>query len=100
MGNQNVQNGISWAEIAKSAYLAYSASTGNKNFRGEEMPDFEDLPEAIRVAWECAVRQTKICLEVSGPKIAGNLNEEQWTNWTLNKLKRSGEIKQIFNSSE
>ena len=100
MGNQNVQNGMGWAEIAKSAYLAYSASTGNKNFRGEEMPDFEDLPEAIRIAWECAVRQTSICLKLFIPETAGNLNEEQWTNWTLNRLKRSGEINQNFNSSE
>lgn len=37
--------------LAKGAYLAYGRSTGNKNFRGEEMPKWEDLPEAIRTAW-------------------------------------------------
>ena len=56
--------GMSWSEIAKSAYMAYSASTDNKNFRGEEMPKFEDLPVKIQTAWECAVRQAGICNEI------------------------------------
>jgi hypothetical protein len=41
-------------EIAKKAYAAYGVSTGNKNFRGEEMPTWDALPEAIRNAWVAA----------------------------------------------
>jgi hypothetical protein len=44
-------------EIAKSAYLAYGKVTDFKNFRGEPMPEFEALPEKIRLAWMEAVRQ-------------------------------------------
>jgi len=46
---------MSWVEIAESAYKAYAASTGNKNFRGESMPEFNDLPLAIQTAWNAAV---------------------------------------------
>jgi len=40
---------------APQAYAAYSAHTGNKNFRGEEMPAFDDLPEGIKGAWRAAL---------------------------------------------
>jgi hypothetical protein len=43
------------AERAKGAYAAYGLSMGNKNFRGEQMPMWEELPEAIRSAWKAAV---------------------------------------------
>ena len=42
-------------EVAKTAYEAYGLSTGNKNFRGEEMPTWDALPDAIRHAWVAAV---------------------------------------------
>ena len=42
------------ANAAQQAYAAYSASTGNKNFRGEEMPAWEELPPAIQAAWNAA----------------------------------------------
>jgi hypothetical protein len=42
-------------DLAKGAYGAYGLSTNNKNFRGEEMPKWEELPEAIRSAWKAAV---------------------------------------------
>lgn len=80
--------GMSWTEIAKSAYLAYAASTGNKNYQGLPMPAFEDLPETIRVAWECAVRQTRVCLEISGERRAGTLDEQQWEGYTNKRLGR------------
>lgn len=48
--------GRSWSDIAASAYAAYGHSTGNKNFRGEPMPSWDQLPAAIRTAWEAAVR--------------------------------------------
>lgn len=41
------QTGKEWSDIARHAYMAYSASTDNKNFRGEEMPAFENLPRSI-----------------------------------------------------
>lgn len=50
--------GNPYEDIAKSAYKAYAASTGNKNFRGEPMPEWEDLPISIRTAWETAVNLT------------------------------------------
>jgi len=81
--------GMSWSEIVKSAYLAYSASTDNKNFRGEEMPKFEDLPIAIQTAWECAVRQTGNCLRLAGEHHAGNLDEQSWKAWTDKRLSKS-----------
>lgn len=43
-------------DLAKGAYRAYGQSTGNKNFRGEEMPKWEELPEPIRTAWKAAVK--------------------------------------------
>lgn len=43
-------------ELAKEAYEAYGKFTDNKNFRGEEMPKWEDLPERIRGAWAAATR--------------------------------------------
>lgn len=36
------------------AYEAYGRVTEHKNFRGEPMPEFEDLPERIQQAWEAA----------------------------------------------
>lgn len=36
---------------ARIAYTAYGRVTGFKNFRGEPMPVFDELPETIREAW-------------------------------------------------
>lgn len=36
---------------ARIAYTAYGRKTNFKNFRGDPMPAFDDLPEAIREAW-------------------------------------------------
>lgn len=52
-----------WEDIAESAYKAYSAVTDNKNFRGEEVPKFQDLPDKIQDAWNAAVRQAAQCLD-------------------------------------
>lgn len=41
--------------MARAAYDAYGATTDYKNFRGEPMPTFDDLPETIRSAWVAAV---------------------------------------------
>lgn len=40
--------------LARKAYAAYGASTGNKNFRGDPMPTFDALPDAIKAAWRAA----------------------------------------------
>lgn len=39
---------------AKVAYHAYGATTNHKNFRGEPMPAWPDLPGAIQLAWRAA----------------------------------------------
>jgi hypothetical protein len=70
--------GPAWTDIAASAYKAYAASTNNKNFRGEEMPAFEDLPIPIRTAWQAAVRQVDQVLQ--NPELALGA-EIVWTNW-------------------
>jgi hypothetical protein len=42
--------------IAQEAYEAYSESTGNKNFQGNEMPTWAELPEKIKTAWAVAAQ--------------------------------------------
>ena len=74
-----------WEEVAKSAYLAYAAVTDNKNFRGEEMPKYEDLPDRIKDAWNAAVRQVGSIYE-SGVDITseGKVNfpdEQRWKGY-------------------
>lgn len=59
----SAEAGMPWRDIAASAYRAYAASTGNKNFRGDPMPAFDELPQPIRTAWEAAVRQVGYCLD-------------------------------------
>jgi hypothetical protein len=44
------------ADLAKIAYEAYGKSTGGKNYQGLPMPAWEDLPEAIRHAWDAAAQ--------------------------------------------
>ena len=68
--------GMAYRDIAASAYRAYAASTGNKNFRGEDMPSFDDLPRPIQVAWEAAVRQAERCMQTPDFALA---NEQSWT---------------------
>ena len=40
-------------QMAKKMYMAYCENSGNKNFRGEECPRWEELPQAIQSHW-CA----------------------------------------------
>jgi hypothetical protein len=42
-------------ELARNAYLAYGAVTGNRNYRGEPMPAWDELGETIQAAWRGAV---------------------------------------------
>jgi hypothetical protein len=62
MANE-AQAGMAWSQIAESAYRAYGVVTGNRNFRGDPMPEFADLPPKIRAAWEVAVRQAVLCAD-------------------------------------
>lgn len=71
--------GMPWRHIAASAYRAYAASTENKNFRGDPMPAFDDLPQPIRTAWEAAARQVHLC--TWWPTIAAEA-EQSWLGWT------------------
>lgn len=71
--------GMPWHDVAASAYRAYAASTGNKNFRGEPMPAFDDLPRPIQVAWQAAVRQAEICLNSDNSNPAEH--EAHWAGW-------------------
>ncbi len=41
-------------DLARGAYEAYGAVTDHKNFQGNPMPAFDDLPEQIREAWIAA----------------------------------------------
>jgi hypothetical protein len=71
--------GMAWSDIAASAYRAYAASTGNKNFRGDPMPEFDALPQAIKTAWEAAVRQAGYCLTYRPTEKP--LDEKRWAGW-------------------
>jgi hypothetical protein len=84
MGDSAVA-GMAWCDIAASAYRAYAACTGNKNFRGEPMPAFEDLPPAIRNAWEAASRQVGSCLEYPNGG-----DESRFAGWISPELKSQG----------
>ena len=42
------------SERAKAAYAAYGEVVGWKNFKGDPMPQFSELPEAIQQAWDAA----------------------------------------------
>lgn len=77
MSNQAVAR-AAWRDIAASAYRAYAASTGNKNFRGEAMLAFNDLPESITTAWEAAVRQAGSVIE--GGSYGLDI-EQRWAGW-------------------
>ena len=74
----SAESGMSWCDIAASAYRAYAASTGHKNYQGLPMPHWHDLPPTIQTAWEAAVRQVRRCL--NNPELAVQF-EEDWNGW-------------------
>jgi hypothetical protein len=43
-----------YTELARVAYRAYGEATGFKNFRGDPMPEFDDLGDQIQQAWMAA----------------------------------------------
>lgn len=46
-------------DLAQRAYDAYGAETDHKNFRGEPMPAWDDLPCKIQDAWRSAALEVK-----------------------------------------
>lgn len=47
------------ASLAERAYKAYADSTENKNFKGDPMPEWADLPQPIRNAWGAAAESVR-----------------------------------------
>lgn len=45
--------------LGQLAYTAYATVTGWKNYQGAPMPDWYDLPEAIRTAWLAAAKAVR-----------------------------------------
>lgn len=80
-------NGVTWKEIAESAYKAYAVSTGNKNYQGNQMPEFSALPRPIQIAWEVAVRQSHavICayhaFDLTLEERERYTNVQVWNGW-------------------
>ena len=64
-----MSNTHSVLKLAEEAYGAYGAATGWKNFQGNEMPEWKDLPDGIKLAWLCAAShiQLKILNSVYDP---------------------------------
>lgn len=56
-------NDATWRAIAPVAYNAYGSVVGFKNFQGQPMPSFDQLPETIKQAWERAARTVGECLQ-------------------------------------
>lgn len=44
-------------QLAEEAYSAYGAVTDHKNYLGEPMPAWGDLPPRIQAAWRGAARK-------------------------------------------
>lgn len=50
--------------LAENAYNAYGKTTDFKNFQGNPMPKWADLPEGIQTAWKAAVNDVMKSLKV------------------------------------
>lgn len=53
---KNLEVNPFYMEIAENAYSHYGAVTDFKNFQGNPMPPFSDLPDTIKKAWHDAAR--------------------------------------------
>ncbi len=87
MSNQ-AEVGMAWSDIAASAYRAYAVSTANKNFRGDPMPVFDDLPQPIKTAWEAAVRQADVASAYTEDPSGLKASEQRWSGWTPPHLRQ------------
>ena len=52
--------------LGQIAFDAYNESRGGVNFQGNKTPDWPDLPEGIRDAWEVAAEAVQRYLEEEG----------------------------------
>lgn len=64
-----------WVKIARSAYEAYASSVGGRAFDGSPLPDWDNVSQPIRTAWEAAVR------EASAVFIGQEADPSQWAGW-------------------
>lgn len=48
---------ITIAQLARQLYDAYGQSAGWKNFQGNPMPTWEELPNNIRANWSASARE-------------------------------------------
>jgi hypothetical protein len=56
--NHEMKSGnLTWSQRAQRAYEAYGAVTDFKNFQGNPMPKWEELPAKIQHAWFAAAKQ-------------------------------------------
>lgn len=49
-------------KLAKKAYEAHLKTVDGKNYRGEEIPKWKDLPADIKAAWRTAVAAVQLFL--------------------------------------
>lgn len=54
---------------AQVAYRSYGNTTGNRNFLGQPMPTWDDLPHAIQLAWQNAVADAIVASATTTPAI-------------------------------
>lgn len=82
--------GMAYREVAKSAYIAYGHAVGFKNAFGGQMPEWDALPDRIKVAWEAAVRQANHCYTSGGlGSTGGAMNEDRFARWAAERLAQS-----------
>lgn len=81
-------NDETWKAIAPLAYNAYGSVTGFKNYQGQPMPSFDQLPETIKQAWERAARTVGECL--SHPELMAGADQQTGLQivdlYTLNRF--------------
>ena len=84
-------NDETWSAIAPIAYNAYGAVTGFKNFQGQPMPSFDELPQTIQQAWERAARTVGECLQ--HPELIAAANPQtgqQIVDEAMRRIEESG----------
>jgi hypothetical protein len=59
-------------QLTIAAYAAYGQSVGWKNFAGNPMPEWHELPERIQEAWRASVRAVVTALAAENLSAAGN----------------------------
>ncbi|MCZ9350733.1 hypothetical protein NGM36_13145 [Streptomyces mutabilis] len=52
-------------DLAKAAYAAYAEATDNKNVRGDELPEWDDLTTSVQNAWRLAAEAVRHRVELT-----------------------------------